>query len=439
MEQHLLKNYFRYTFHSVLGVVGATVYYLADAIFIAQGVGENGLAALSIALPVFGLTFGFGYMMAGGTSVQYSVLKAQGKDEEADKVFSRGLGFSILVSVLMALAGSLFSVPISHMLGASGEVFDPTNDYVKTVFIFTPMFVLNLYYMFLVRNDGAPALVMTAQLVGTFFNILFDYLLVFPMGLGMIGAALATCFSPIVSLLIMSLHKLRKKNGFHLMKNELPVFKEIGRTMRLGLPNFVVQIADGAIVFLFNFVLIRISGDQAVAAYGIIANIAIVVNCIYNGIGQGFQPIASTLFGKRELNGVKKVFSYGLITALVFTGLFLYIVFGHTHQVTAVFMQGNNPALYRMTANGLKIYASAFLFAGINLLSVQLLNAVEEAKESFIITLLRGFLVVIPFLFLLSKCFGINGVWMTIPASEMLTSLVTIILVMQAFRRLGKL
>lgn len=233
-------EFVRYVGPSILGLAGTSCYILADTYFISLGAGSLGLTALNIALPIFNIIFGLGAMVGIGSATRYAL-------RQDEKAFTQALWLAALFSLpFLALAAA--PERLSAALGAKGEVLAITTEYLWVVLMFSPFFLLNTVIQCFVRNDGAPRLVMMGTLFGSLFNIVFDYIFIFPMGLGMFGAALATGCSPIVSLLVLSSHCLKKHNHFHCMRlGPRPAIAQ--DIARLGSAGFVTEVANGVVIF----------------------------------------------------------------------------------------------------------------------------------------------------------------------------------------------
>lgn len=435
----LRHEFFHYVFNSVLGNVGLTAYFLADTIFIARGVGVNGLTSLNLALPIYSVIYGCGFMFATGCAVQYSVLTAQKEEKQANSIFTEGCLYCLILSIVFALIGFFFAGQIALFMGASDEVFADTTTYIRTISLFSPFFIFNNLLTCMIRNDGGPKLVMISQLIGTFFNIIFDYIFIFPMGMGMFGAALATCFSPLVSILIMSRFFLTGQNHFHFRKLRKAgeMIRNLFRTMYLGLSSFVNEMATGLVIFFFNQVLLNLGGDTAVAAYGITANLTTIVICIFNGIGQGFQPLISRYYGEGERARIQKIFRYGIWTSVITGVVIVAVIFLWTSPIILIFIEERDALLEAMAENALRLYSLSYLFASFNLCCVYYLAALERARDSFILSLCRGLILVVPLLYLFSSLWGIDGVWLTSPGAELLTTVIAVVMIAVTKRHLA--
>ena len=192
------RSFFQYVSLNVLGALGLSGYILADTLFVAHRLGTDGLAALNLAISVFGLINGLGLMLGIGGATRYAICRTQGDGVRADRAFSRALACGGALGGLLALAGLLWAVPLARLLGAEGTILPMCSVYLRTVLLFAPCFLLNHILTAFVRNDGNPKLAMAAMLLGSLSNIVLDYVFLYPMDMGIFGAALATGIAPVV-------------------------------------------------------------------------------------------------------------------------------------------------------------------------------------------------------------------------------------------------
>ena len=221
----ILNLFIKYVSLNVLGMIGLSCYILADTFFVARGIGADGLTALNIAIPIFNFINGLGLMLAMGSATKYAILKTQNKNDEANTVFTNALIYILIISLIFISIGILFTKNIVFILGARDEIHAMTNIYIKVILLFSPMFMLNNVILAFVRNDNHPKLAMLAMLMGSLFNIVFDYIFIFPLNMGIFGAVLATGFSPIVSILILSVLFIKKENTFYIVKPNIHIKK----------------------------------------------------------------------------------------------------------------------------------------------------------------------------------------------------------------------
>lgn len=417
----------RYAAPGVLGMIGISCYILADTFFVAKGTGSLGLAALNIAIPAYNLMNGLGLMVGVGGATHYSLCRAQGDAVEADRTFTHTLLLGLCIALLFVLTGTFGVVPLSRLLGANAETLDMTAVYLRLLLCFAPFFVTNNIMIAFVRNDGEPGRAMAGMIAGSLFNIVFDWVFIFPCGLGMFGAALATGASPLVSLLVLSGHLRRPSRGFHLRRERLRP-RLLPRICAPGLSSLVSELASGITLLLINLVLLRIAGNTAVAAYGVIANLTLVESAIFTGLSTGVQPLISR---SAEANR-RRLLRWTVTTALAISALMYVLVFVFASPITAVFNSEHDPALAACAVPGLRIYFAGFLAACINIIAAAYFSAAGQASRGFIISLVRSIIAIPPVLFALSALLGVTGVWLTFPAVEALACALSLLFILRS-------
>lgn len=417
----------RYAAPGVLGMIGISCYILADTFFVATGTGSLGLAALNIAIPAYNLMNGLGLMVGVGGATHYSLCRAQGDAAEADRTFTHTLLLGLCIALLFVLTGTFGVVPLSRLLGANAETLDMTAVYLRLLLCFAPFFVTNNIMIAFVRNDGEPGRAMAGMIAGSLFNIVFDWVFIFPCGLGMFGAALATGASPLVSLLVLSGHLRRPSRGFHLRRERLRP-RLLPRICAPGLSSLVSELASGITLLLINLVLLRIAGNTAVAAYGVIANLALVETAIFTGLSTGVQPLIS----RSAEADRRRLLRWTVTTALVISALMYVLVFVFASPITAVFNSEHDPALAACAVPGLRIYFAGFLAACINIIAAAYFSAAGQASRGFIISLVRSIIAIPPVLFALSALLGVTGVWLTFPAVEALACVLSLLFILRS-------
>lgn len=435
LNQGIYKTFFKYVSLNVLSMLGVSLYVLADTFFVANGVGADGLVALNLALPVFSLINGTGLLIGIGSATLFSIATGKGERGAGSRIFTQSFLLGAVLGVILTLCGIFLNQPIAMMLGANGDhIISMTSTYLKLLMVFSCAFILNNLLVAFVRNDGNPRLAMFGMLGSCLFNIVFDYIFVFPMQLGIFGAALATGVSPILSMVILSSHFFRKKNHFRLKKTRLNA-KELISSVLTGIPSFITEFSSGIIIFLFNMVIMGIAGDIGVAAYGIVANLALVCIAIFTGVGQGIQPVVSVNYGAGRMGNVLRTYLLGAALAFVLGGLFYLAALFFPDQIASVFNSEGNGRLQALTRDGLSIYFFGFLFAGVNVVTTSFFASIARPKPSFLISALRGFGLIVPCLLLLPRAFGLSGVWMTGPAAELLTFICCVAFMLSFFKK----
>lgn len=426
--------FFKYASPGILGQVGISCYILADTFFVSRGTGATGLAALNIALPLYNLMNGLGLMIGVGSATHFTICRAQNQQEDADRTFTHAVWLGLATGLLFLLLGILAADPLARMLGADAETFPLTSVYLRTLLCFGPFFILNNVLLAFVRNDGGPSRAMCGMILGSLSNVVMDYIFIFPLGMGMFGAALATGVSPIISMLILSGHLRSPSRGFHLLRTHFRL-KLLPTLCTPGLPSLISELSSGIVLLLFNQVLLQLAGNIGVAAYGIVANLALVAVAIFTGLSTGIQPLVSHSSGIGEAASLRRLFRYGILTALTIATVLFTVVFVFAFPIAAAFNSEGDPVLAGYAITGLRIYFLGFWCAGFNIVSAAFFSASGRSAQGFAISLMRGVLVIPPVLLALTAFAGIGGVWATFPTVEAIVAILTLICAWRVFRR----
>lgn len=437
MKNHTcLKEFVRYGVLSVLGMIGLSCYILADTYFIAKGLGARGLAALNLAIPVYSFVNGSGLMLGMGGATKYAVCRGQHERKRLNSIFTNTVYAAVIVAMIFMLTGLFFSEEVTTLLGANAEVFTMTNTYLKVILLFAPAFILNDILVCFVRNNGNPRLSMLAMLCGSFSNIILDYVFIFPLKMGIFGAVLATGLAPIISMLILARHWISGRNDFHLEKAR-PQRVMMQSILSLGLPSFITELSSGIVMIAFNTIIMGLTGNTGVAAYGVVANLSLVMVAIYTGIAQGMQPLVSRAYGQGDTANRKQVLHYAITAMLVLSGIIYLVIFMLADPIADIFNSQHNAQLQDVATFGLKIYFTGVAFVGFNIIMSMYFAATDKALPAQIVSLLRGLILILPMAFLLSALLGITGVWLAVPVTEGLVAGIAFILYDKIIKKAG--
>lgn len=425
-KESCFRDFAMYSSLNVLGMLGLSCYILADTFFVAGRLGANGLAALNLAIPIYSFIHGSGLMIGMGGGTRYSIWKSRGKDYEANKVFTHAVYIAGAFAIIFVLAGIFLSNGIVTLLGADESVFTMTKTYLQVILLFAPAFLMNNVLLCFIRNDGAPQLSMAAMIGGSLSNIVLDYAFMFPLGMGIFGAVFATGLAPVISMMILSPHFIKKRNQFHFTKCRMESNFAAG-IFSSGVPSLVTEVSSGIVMIVFNTIILRLQGNVGVAAYGIIANLSLVIISIYTGIAQGTQPIMSANYGRENHSNVKEILRYALITMLILSVVIYAGIFWGAEQITGIFNSEQNAVLQSIAVEGLRLYFIACPFAGFNIIISMYYASTDYPLPASIISVLRGFVVIVPMALIFSSAAKIAGVWCAFPGTELLVAIVGVI------------
>lgn len=418
------RQLYAYIMPNIFAMLGMSCYILADTFFVSKAAGPDGLTALNLVMPVYSIMFAIGSLIGIGAASRYAILKAAG-DRRADRLFTNALIWTLPAALPFVVLGLAAPGRALALLGADAAILTVGTSYLRVVLLFAPAFMANYTFTGFVRNDGAPRLAMTATMTSSGFNILFDYIFMFPMGMGMFGAGLATAVSPLVSIGICLVHYASPSAGVGLVRM-IPDVRLLVRGCALGISAFIGEVANAATVLVFNFVLLSLAGNMAVAAYGVVANVAIVIIAIFNGIAQGLQPLAGQAAGRSDTDAQHFILRQSLVLAGALSLVIVAGLWAFAGPITAIFNSQGSAELAALAVPGLRIYATGFLFAFVNLVGAGFFSAVGLARQGFAVSISRGLAAIITFALVLPQFLGMTGVWLAFPAAEAATLILTL-------------
>ena len=413
------KVFFHYLVPAVCSTLVTSVYLLVDTLIIGQGVGALGISALNIFMPFFLLFNGIGLLFGIGSGILISSEDGMGNKKKANQYFATGFVSILSIAIILGLIWNYYLQPLCVILGANSDTIDLVLEYGKCIMAFAPVFMMSNYFAPIVRNMKNPKLVMCAVLTGSVLNVILDYVFVFPMDMGMFGAAAATVIGSLTTLLVLSTHFIKKQNRVKINKETIslnllaPIFK-------CGFSSLIMEVASGFIIFIFNIQILKYIGNNGIVVYGIISNCVLVGLALFNGVAQAAQPIIATNFGAGLNTRVKKVLKYALITTTIIGVSLFAVVFLFTGQIIKVFVQANSEIL-SVGIPALRLYLSAFCIMNINILISSYFQSVGKEKVAIYISIIRGFLLNIVLAFLLPSVLPSTVLWVVVPVSELIT------------------
>jgi putative MATE family efflux protein len=425
LEGNIKKIFFHYLLPSIGGMVGLSVYIFFDTMFIGQGVGSEGLAALSIAIPMYNVHSAIGLLLGVGGATVLSIYHGEENYKKANEAFTVSFFISVFLGILLTVTQRIYIDELCYFLGANQELFPLVKEYLSILTLFTWAFILSGTMVVMVRNDKNPKLAMWAMLAGCISNIFLDWLFILGFNMGMTGAIVATVISPIITLVILSIHFIKKFNTIRFVKIKLEATL-IARILRNGMASFILEISGAIVIFAFNKVVFNLIGELGLSAYSIIANISLICASIFTGIAQAVQPIISINFGAKKVSRINKSLKYALITSALFGVLFYLIGLIMPRAIVLIF-NNDSTELMKITVNGIRTYFIAFLFMGINIVIVSYFQSIERSRISIFSSLSRGIIFILVGLFILPRLFSVNGVWLTATFAEVITLGVNIV------------
>ena len=401
-----MSQFKKYVTLSILEVLAISIYVVADTFFIARAMGQNGLTALNIAIVSFTVVHSLGLMVGIGGGAYFAMTKRHQALTQACYI---GAGLSLVFMVL----GAFFTPAIATALEADATIAPMVISYTRTILIFSPLLIFKNILLAFARNNGKPKKAMTATSLGAGVNIFLDYIFLFPLSLGMFGAALATVLGLATSIVYLV---YANPMAIKITRPNLGIIK---KTLALGASTAVGELTVAIALIIFNLVILNVAGNVGVAAYGIVMNLAIVVLSIFAGVAFGMQPLISQGYGSGDQGQVYSTLKYGLVLVLALgLGIYAMAFIAAPYLVMAFNSQGD-ATLQSLATTGIRIYFVGLIFAGVNMVAASYLSAANQPKKGFAIAILRSLVLIVPMLLLLSHYFAMAGVWTAFAVTEL--------------------
>ena len=429
-----------YAVPGIIAQTAASLYNMVDSIYIGhiRDVGSYAISGLAVTFPLMNLSAALGTLVGVGAMTLISVLLGQKNYDTAKKVLSNVLTLNVVISLLFTAVTLLFLNPILYFFGASDNTIPFARSYMTIILLGNV--ITHLYFGFngIIRAAGNPRLAMGLTLFTVASNAILDPIFIFVLDMGIQGAALATVICQAMALSYSMRYLSRKDNFLHFPRPLFQLDWRIAKqSLAIGLGPFLMNAAACLVALFINQQLRKYGGDLAIGSYGIVNRITMLFVMICMGFNQGLQPIAGYNYGARQYSRVKEVF---ILTAkwevLATTVCFLVSEFIPTQAVS---LFTNDPELIGMASRGLKTMNLGFALVGFGMVSGNLFQCLGMVKKSIFLSLTRQLIFLLPFIYTLPLWYGDKGVWMSFPISDILNIVVSAILIINLFRKFGKL
>jgi putative MATE family efflux protein len=415
----------RFAIPQMIGLLFNSVYTIVDGVFIGNRLGRETMAAAAVAVPLIEILISVAIAVAAGAGVLIAARLGSGKGDEARGLFNTAAWMMGAAGLGVALLGNLCLEPLALLLGAAPEVLPQAMAYLWYIVTFAPFQLFSFLLGGMARNDGRPKLAMTAMIAGAASNIVLDYVFMYPLNLGIRGAALATALGPIFSVLILLPHFLLRRGTLYFQAVR-PRLAEGRSILVCGAPSFLMEFSIGIVTFLYNVAVSRHGyGELGLAAYLIIGYLMLILLTLFLGMAEGLQPVFSRFMatGEEKRNLTMRRFStkvflgVGVISCLlIFLGSrWFFLLFAP-----------EDPELTAFAASRSIPYFCGFFLTGFNILMISFLQATRQTGRAMVLSLLRSVILPPALLLLLPALLGREGVWVCQSAADALTALFAI-------------
>lgn len=427
-KSYIKNKFFSYVLPSVAAMWVYTIYTMVDGIFVARGVGKDALAAVNISMPIINTAFAMGILFAVGASTRASVFKGRGETEKADKVFTLSTVTVACIGIAVMLAIRLNLTKVAAILGAADETIEYVREYLGVIIMFVPFYMISYNLEVLIKADGFPKKAIKTSIAGAMTNIVLDALFVLVFKWGIAGAAVATGISQVLTFTVYLKHFLSDKSGFSFTKIKWRI-KDTAALAKLGIADFVTELSVGVCIFIFNQVLLRVSGNDGVVIYTVISYFSQLILMTMMGINQGTQPLISYYHGKEKREFCRYIFRIAVVCAGICSAVAFVIGTIFPEPIVGVYIEkAANLQLFERGVTALRLYSIAFIPLGAVITLMGYFTSIEMPRFAMSISIGRGLVFVSLFMVILASIFGETGVWLSASASEICALLLALIL-----------
>lgn len=419
--------FLKYAVPQMIGLLFNSVYMIVDGIFIGNRLGCDAMAAAAVSVPLVEILIALSMAVATGAGVMISMHLGQGDKTKVRNIFSLSVLCTAVMGLAISILGNLWLHPLAQLLGSTPAIHDEAIRYMWYIITFSPFLLFSFLLSGLVRNDNRPKLAMLALMFGSVSNIVLDYVFMYPMNMGIAGAALATALGPIFSVLIMLPHFVWKRGDLYLTKLKIK-WQNLRSIYILGFPSFIMEFTIGIITFIYNFAIVHYGfGVIGLETYLVIGYLMLIILTLFLGMEQGLQPVFSYFMGTKEEAKSKALLSFSIKTFLAIGILCYIVIIFFSRGFFAIFNPGDIELINFMGSKSLP-YFSGFFLAGFNILMIAYWQANECTGKALAISLARSILYPPLLILILPLLFGSEMVWICHSAGEALTAVTAFIL-----------
>lgn len=425
-EHFSYKKLIVFTIPTITMMIFYSIYGVVDGIFVSNVVGNDAFASVNLIYPAVMILASVGSMIGAGGSALVSKTLGEGNKPLANRYFSMLIYFIIISGIILAGIGFLNCRNLAVLLGAKDNLIDICVTYGQTLFIVLPFFMLqNTFQSFLIVAER-PKMGLMVSIISGVINMIFDFLFVYVLQMGVFGAALATGLGQMFGSIFPLCYFVFNKDGILKLVPTKFELMPILNACSNGSSEMVSNISMSLVNILYNYQLMQYAGKDGVIAYGIIMYVSFIFIAAYLGYAIGTAPIISYHFGAKNYDELKSLFSKS-IRIVSIASIVMTILAECSSGLLANIFVSYDPKLMDMTINAIMIYSLSFILAGFNIFSSSFFTALNDGLVSAIISFLRTLIFQIAMVFLLPIIFDLNGIWLSVVVAEVISSIISVI------------
>ncbi len=425
----------KFSIPAIVGMVVNAIYNIVDRIFIGKYVGEEALASLIVVFPILMFLFALSILIGLGGSNLVSISMGKGNKDDANRFFTNTISTNVIVGVIASAIMLIFIEPILVALGAGGLVLESAKTYLTIYLLFVPISTTSFCLSTIVRAEGFPRLSMISMLVSAITNIVLDYIFIALMDKGVAGGAIATGIGQTVGFVILAAHFVNKNSSLHFIKkNIIPHFSTVVEIVIIGFPTFLSTLSVSVSVLALNYFLNIYGGVEAVTAMAAINSLFTFIIMPINGMQGGIQPIVGFNHGAKLHSRVKETLIKAISISVAFSLVVFIVIQSKPELLLSLFIEPTSNTMSGAVV-GLRLFMLALPLLAVSVLAIGYFQATQKPKVATFLGLLRQFILLMPLLYILPKQFGLIGVWLAVPISDIIAILVSIVMLLIDFRR----
>lgn len=428
IKENKLKTILQFSIPSIIAMLLQTTITITDGYFTGNYVGENALAAINLGLPILYFYLGIGLCIGVGGNVICGKLLGAKNKHKASEVLSQTVITSVTICIVISLVVLLLFAPILKVLGADEGLSLYFKQYYKIMLFTYPLMVVSTILGMFIRIDGKPQICMMVSIVCAVFNVILDYIFMDKFKLGVKGSAMASLAVQAFAVIVQVIYFINASSciRFKYFKFDKAALKE---TILNGSSEFIGEMSSAISMFAYNYVLMKYVGSEGVAAFTILGFAVYGYSMIAIGFGQGLTPLVSVCFGAREYKTAMKFRSVTNKILFVMGALFAIFFWILGKKYAIVFGSGESVA--NMVSSGFKFLSVSFLIMGYDVINSMYFTSCGDALSSAVISSLRGIVILLAFILIFPAVWGMTGVWMAAPATEVITAIVSVLLIIK--------
>lgn len=404
------KKLLTFTFPSIIMMIFTSLYIIVDGFFVSNFAGKTSLAAVNFAYPVVMVLGSLGFMFGTGGSALISKNMGEGRDAEANNTFSLVILTGVGLGIFLAIIGFALMEKIAIIMGARGELLTETVIYGRVLLTTLPFYILQYEFQCLCVTAGKPKMGLVVTVLAGLTNIVFDYLLIAVIPWGIFGGAVATSLSQVVGGAIPLIFFLRKNDSPLRIRKPKIKIKDLTKTCSNGSSEFMSNVSSSIISTLYNYQLLKLGGENGIAAYGVIMYIALFFQAIFIGYSVGVAPIIGYNYGKNDRVELKSVIKKSFTIVLLFSILMLFLSQILASPLSYIFVSYDKE-LMSFTTHAFKIFAYSFLFCGFSIFASSMFTALNNGVISALISFCRSLLFQSVLVITVPLILGLEGIW----------------------------